>query len=253
LLPGGVVFKPPASAESGGGAALPLPAPSPIPTPPPIQVTVPASGGTDTGNGDAGDEIPLVSGPSDESDGNRGPLVPMAPRSKPLPPTAGGASLSPPVPPAGDTTVPAPAVPSPAVPAVAVPPQASPPVPATGASGTSALVPSVAVPAPAAVATETPPVTGRVYGGQHRESRVQIKATQDTWLQVRDASGDAIFTRVLHPGDVFRVPDRPGMRLRTGNAGGLTTSVDGGEAVPLGSVGQVLRDVPLDTGHPRAQ
>jgi len=86
----------------------------------------------------------------------------------------------------------------------------------------------------------------RVYGATSGQSRIQIRAVQDSWIQVRDSSGDLLMTRVLRPGDVYRVPDKPGLKMQTGNAGGLQVSVDGGQGAPMGTPGQVLRGVQLD-------
>ncbi|WP_192499051.1 helix-turn-helix domain-containing protein [Skermanella pratensis] len=86
----------------------------------------------------------------------------------------------------------------------------------------------------------------RIYGAINGQSRIQIRATQDSWIQVRDGTGDLLMTRVLRPGDVYRVPDQPGLRMVTGNAGGLMVSIDGGQGSALGGQGQVMRDVQLD-------
>jgi cytoskeleton protein RodZ len=86
----------------------------------------------------------------------------------------------------------------------------------------------------------------RVYGATSGQSRIQIRATQDSWIQVRDGTGDLLMTRVLRPGDVYRVPDKAGLKMQTGNAGGLQVSVDGGQSAAMGSPGQVLRGVPLE-------
>ena len=86
----------------------------------------------------------------------------------------------------------------------------------------------------------------RVYGATSGQSRIQIRATQDSWIQVRDGTGDLLMTRVLRPGDVYRVPDKAGLKMQTGNAGGLQVSVDGGQGTAMGTPGQVLRGVPLD-------
>lgn len=91
---------------------------------------------------------------------------------------------------------------------------------------------------------EVPP-SGRVFGAQGT-TRIEVRALQESWIQVRDANGELLITRVLKPGDVYRVPDKAGVRLRTGNAGGLSVAVDGGESKPLGVNGQVLKDVVLD-------
>ena len=73
-----------------------------------------------------------------------------------------------------------------------------------------------------------------------------IKATGDSWVQVRDAQGTALFTRVLREGDIYRVPEQAGLRLATGNAGALQILVDGNPAPSLGGYGEVVRNIQLD-------
>lgn len=97
----------------------------------------------------------------------------------------------------------------------------------------------------APVGPETVARTARVYGEENAATRVELVATADSWVQVTE-NGSLVLTRLLHPGDRFRVPDRPGLTLMTGNAGGLDVVVDGGKVAPLGAAGQVVRDVPLD-------
>ena len=124
------------------------------------------------------------------------------------------------------------------------PPGASPAIPAPPAApGQVAALPMP--PAPPA-APEAGQGDARIYGAINGQSRIQIRATQDSWIQVRDGTGDLLMTRVLRPGDVYRVPDQPGLRMVTGNAGGLMVSVDGGQGSALGAQGQVMRDVQLD-------
>lgn len=106
---------------------------------------------------------------------------------------------------------------------------------------------AAAAPASPAAPTASVPANGKVYGTLNTNAKLILKATQESWLQVRDGS-EIVFTRVLKPGDTFRVPDKPTVKIRTGNAGGLVVMADGGESPPLGSVGQVLRDVAID-GH----
>ncbi|HZH28944.1 MAG TPA: RodZ domain-containing protein [Azospirillaceae bacterium] len=118
------------------------------------------------------------------------------------------------------------------------------PVPAP-ASQTQAAATQTTQPAPIA-----PPQPGeaptRIFGAVDGPSRIQIRATADSWFQVRDGRGELLFTRVMRPGDVYRVPDQVGLRMVTGNAGGLAIAIDGTPVPPLGTQGQVLRDVPLD-------
>lgn len=105
---------------------------------------------------------------------------------------------------------------------------------------------AAAPPAAPATPTTSVPANGKVYGTLNTNAKLILKATQESWLQVRDGS-EIVFTRVLKPGDTFRVPDKPNVKIRTGNAGGLVIMADGGETPPLGSVGQVLRDVVIDS------
>jgi cytoskeleton protein RodZ len=75
--------------------------------------------------------------------------------------------------------------------------------------------------------------------------QVEIKAVTDCWIQVRAADHSIVFSRVLKAGETYRVP-RPGLSLRTGNAGALTFAVDGKPAPPIGAIGELKRDVSLD-------
>ncbi len=122
---------------------------------------------------------------------------------------------------------------------------------AASAQAAQAAANATAASAAAANAARTPAEptpanpNAKVYGMQNQNPKLIIKATQESWLQIRDGN-EIVFTRVLKPGDTYRVPDKAGVRIRTGNAGGLVVVADGAESQPLGSVGMVLRDVPID-------
>jgi cytoskeleton protein RodZ len=75
---------------------------------------------------------------------------------------------------------------------------------------------------------------------------VVIRATADSWIQIRDARQSVLLTRVLKAGESCRAPARPGLSMRTGNAGGLEITVDGVPAPPIGARGMVRRNVALD-------
>jgi len=123
-----------------------------------------------------------------------------------------------------------------AAPAVAASPTASAP------AETAAAVPAVpAVPEPPAAAPAEGP---KVYGLANTQSRIQIKATADSWIEVKE-NDQSIWRRILKPGEVYRVPDRPGLTMVTGNAGALEISVDGKPVPPVGPAGK-RRTVSLD-------
>lgn len=73
-----------------------------------------------------------------------------------------------------------------------------------------------------------------------------IRAIADCWIQVRAPDQSIVFSRVLKSGEVYTVPSRPGLSLRTGNAGALEIAVDGKTTPSIGSIGTLRRDVGLD-------
>lgn len=78
-------------------------------------------------------------------------------------------------------------------------------------------------------------------------SRITVQAISNSWIQIRDeVANRLLFTRLLRRGDSYKVPDRPGLRMMTGNAGALEIIVDGKIVPSLGAVGEVRRDVELD-------
>jgi cytoskeleton protein RodZ len=85
--------------------------------------------------------------------------------------------------------------------------------------------------------------------GLPEQRGVIIHANADSWVQVRAADSTSIMTRVMRAGDSFRVPDRDGLRLFTGNAGALTIEVDGEMLPKIGGLGQIARNVDLEPGN----
>lgn len=161
-------------------------------------------------------------------------------------------------PPAASSTAAAPAAPAVQAPAAAVPLPA-PSVP----QAVAAVAPSIAVTPPAmpeapvpdtaaaSLGLDAPPIPAageaRVYGEENAGARVVIRALSDSWVEVRDErSGELLLTRVLRTGDTYRVPDRSGLSLVTGNAGGIEIAVDGTRVGPIGPLGSVRRNLSLE-------
>ena len=86
----------------------------------------------------------------------------------------------------------------------------------------------------------------KVYGRSNLDARVVITAVDDSWVQVQGPDNELLLTRILHAGDTYRVPDRAGIVMVTGNAGGLEVRVDDTPAPALGPLGVVLRNIALD-------
>ncbi|MBI1273994.1 MAG: DUF4115 domain-containing protein [Alphaproteobacteria bacterium] len=89
--------------------------------------------------------------------------------------------------------------------------------------------------------------TGEMYGDPKAKVRLVIRAERDAWLVVQNGEGDKLFSRMLKSGDSYRVPNEPGLRLTTGNAGGIVLSFDGNELPRLGKPNQIARNISLDS------
>jgi len=88
--------------------------------------------------------------------------------------------------------------------------------------------------------------TGTSFGDPE-EARIVLRAKAESWIQVRDEPNDRVLlARLLRPGDVYRVPNRSGLNLWTGNAGGLEILVDGEPVPSIGETGRVRRRVVLE-------
>ncbi len=91
-------------------------------------------------------------------------------------------------------------------------------------------------PAPAAVA-RVPQIFGFLGA-----SEVDVIALESSLVQIREPSGQIVFSDTLHPGDVYKVNPNLRLLLTTPNAGGLEIRV-GGEAIePIGRVGAPRRN-----------
>jgi cytoskeleton protein RodZ len=75
---------------------------------------------------------------------------------------------------------------------------------------------------------------------------VVLRAAEASWIEVRAETGEVVHAKLMKAGDSYEVPQRAGLRLTTGNAGGLDVTV-GGEVTPkLGARGAVIREIPLE-------
>ena len=196
-------------------------------------------------------------------------IVPEAPGPLPVPPQTASAPASPVTPASSAGSAPLPPMAPATDGAQASLPVASAPaitLPATGAWPTGPAVTPQSLVAPRradASAAQAAPVAGATAGSPAVEpqapepatfgaaggeaGRVLLRARADTWIQVRErGSGSVLFNRVLRPGETYRVPDRTGLLMTTGNAGGLEVLVEGDALPSLGGPGVVRRDLPLE-------
>ncbi len=250
---------PSATAENDGTVTVTPARAAPAPETPTQSAALPAE--------EPAPEAPVMATPAEEAPA---PAEPESAMQAPETPAA-PAEESPMAPAAAEESAPSPTADSmmaqPGVPQAA--PQA-----ADVSGSTAESAPQVAVAAPEApeapaAASETPasseplaipaapdnntPATAfltnhepQVYGAENADARIVLKATQDAWVQVRDRQGSLLLTRVLRVGDRYQVPNQDDLTLLTGNAGGLEILVDGRALAPLGPVGAVRRNIPLN-------
>jgi cytoskeletal protein RodZ len=86
----------------------------------------------------------------------------------------------------------------------------------------------------------------REFGMANAGSIIRLRAQLESWIQVTGADNELLVTRILRPGDIYHVPDRPNLVLMTGNAGGIEILVGDQVAPALGAVGAIQRRVALD-------
>lgn len=111
---------------------------------------------------------------------------------------------------------------------------------APGAAANPVAEASAAQPAPA------PAVPPAADGG-----RMIVRAKSEAWVQVRDKAGPVVFNRTMRAGETWPVPNKPGLLLTVGNAGGTELLVDGVATASLGGDGVVRRDLPLELDQVR--
>jgi cytoskeleton protein RodZ len=143
-------------------------------------------------------------------------------------------------PPPAESAPPSPGATSPAQPpplaAAPTPPAApslAPPPPAPPAT-------AGAPPAPVAAASAPPPAPSQPRG------RIVLRATADSWVELRAPGESPILSRILKRGETYDVPVRDDLVLATGNAGGLEIAVDGKTLPQLGAAGAVQRGIALN-------
>ncbi len=119
----------------------------------------------------------------------------------------------------------------------------APPVSATPAPAVAA--PAIATPeapAPAALpATAAAPATGASATGG-----LVIRALEDSWIKVSDGGPVSLKIGILKAGDTYSVPSVAGVKLTTGNAGGLTLEYNGKPLASFGKKGELIKNMPLD-------
>lgn len=117
--------------------------------------------------------------------------------------------------------------------------------PSATAIQSQTAMPSAAIAGTTQTAASVPVAAGPENSVPKKEIVITIR--DRSWVEVRDKQGKPILSRILKPGEVFIVPEANyGLRLDTGNAGGIELTVNGQAYPPLGKEGDILRGFVLD-------
>jgi cytoskeleton protein RodZ len=131
------------------------------------------------------------------------------------------------------------------VPPPAQSPQVASILPASPAPSPNPPLPSPPLPVPSPVPVAIAP-PAPVPAAAPITTRLVLHAKSGGWVQVREKQGQVLLNRVLRAGESWPVPMKPQLLLTTSNAGAMQLLVDGVAAPPLGALGAMRRDVPLD-------
>lgn len=89
-------------------------------------------------------------------------------------------------------------------------------------------------------------VTDAQAVGRVLDHEMTLTATASSWMKVTRADGSAVTAKLMQAGDVYVVPDGEDLYLTTGNAGGLTLTLDDDVPITLGGWGETVLELPLD-------
>jgi cytoskeleton protein RodZ len=86
---------------------------------------------------------------------------------------------------------------------------------------------------------------GRLYGDAIGHARIELRFSGDCWIQVKGGGPDADLGKLMHAGDVYRVPERPGLVARVGDSDAVMIVLDG-KVVTLPKGNSLVRNINLD-------
>lgn len=81
------------------------------------------------------------------------------------------------------------------------------------------------------------------------EKGIILVIVENSWVEIKDAEGKTLVSRVLQKGDRYFVPDRPDLTMSLGNSAGVQVEINGRKLAPLGRRGVVLRNLTLDAAE----
>ena len=74
---------------------------------------------------------------------------------------------------------------------------------------------------------------------------VTIRATASSWVEIVRGDGTAVLKKLMKAGETHVVDDGSLLYLSTGNAGGIELVTAGNDIITIGTIGEIVRDLPL--------
>jgi hypothetical protein len=107
------------------------------------------------------------------------------------------------------------------------------------ATESSVAAPPAASPAASSTPATTPPTPAASAAAPSSNLSLRVEARRSAWLRTT-VDGESDLGRTLAEGETFRITAQRSVSLRVGDAGAVYVSVNNGDALPLGSAGQVV-------------
>lgn len=100
-----------------------------------------------------------------------------------------------------------------------------------------------------------PPVAAPVVANipAKHPDQVVIVAKANTWISIRQKTGQVVFSRIMRAGDHYAVPATKGLVMNVGNAGMATLFVGGKAVKPVGQAAMPAYNISLDPAALRAR
>ena len=74
---------------------------------------------------------------------------------------------------------------------------------------------------------------------------ITIRAIASSWVEVVRGDGTSVLKKLMRAGDIYIIDGSSSLYLSTGNAGGIEILSGENEIITIGSVGEIVRDLPL--------
>ena len=77
------------------------------------------------------------------------------------------------------------------------------------------------------------------------DQEVTIRAIASSWVEIVRGDGTAVLKKLMKAGETYVVDDGSSLYLSTGNAGGIELVTVENDIIRIGTIGEIVRDLPL--------